>query len=103
MNTVEVLKAAKALISDPAKWTQRSYARNAGGFSTCPTNGDAECWCSVGAIECVAGNSDLCLIAESKLCAAIGGGGIIRFNDMHTHSEVMAAFDRAIELAEADA
>ena len=39
--------------------------------------------------------------ANHWLGTAVGGGCIGAFNDTHTHAEVMAAFDRAIELAEA--
>lgn len=100
MNTVETLKAAKALISDPTKWTQGAYARDAEGTVTDPFASDAACWCSVRSI--VAVSREWFFASESLLEKAIGGG-VIRFNDMHTHAEVMAAFDRAIELAEADA
>lgn len=104
MNTVETLKAAKVLISDPAKWTQGSYARAVRGHEVGPSEPDAVCWCSYGALQHVrrASSDSAWGDALIELMTAMGGG-IAAFNDNNDHAAVMAAFDRAIAQAEADA
>ena len=46
---LDVLKAARALIADPERWTQRTDARNAHGLPVDPRDTDATCWCPIGA------------------------------------------------------
>lgn len=106
MKISEQLKAGKALIENPANWLQGNY-----------TNLDSEdadlqkatCFCSVGAAFKVMGAGN-CLgpdssIITSYLAKAVGlmtGVQVIVYNDSHTHPEVMAMWDKAIELAEAE-
>lgn len=44
------LRAAKALIDTPEKWTQRVYARDSMGFTCESENSAAVCFCSLGAL-----------------------------------------------------
>lgn len=98
MTPLETLKAARQLISDPAKWTQRFMARDADKHPTYVGSKSADCWCSMGAICHVVGG--LCQsdgeAALAALGATIGGKNVVRFNDTHTHAEVLALFDAAI-------
>ncbi len=69
MKVSEQLIAAKALISKPENWTQRSYARDADGYTIDPFSTYATCFCALGAIR------------------------------VATHAEVLSLFDAAIEIA----
>lgn len=95
MNQVQKnLLAAKELILDPEHWMKNEYC-------------DSLCsrYCVVGAVSMAVtgkGYPSGKFEEESRelyfLRAAIGGN-VIRFNDRHMHEEVLAAFDKAIELA----
>ena len=88
MTTVEVLRAARALIDTPEKWW--GGGENSGmGI------------CAMLAVRRVTDKS--WNPASRALIRAIGGDAghislepIFDFNDSHTHAEVMAAFDAAI-------
>ena len=95
MSDLEVLKAARELIKDPARWTQDSYARDVDGKITDPLNPDAVCWCAVGAIMKIKG-SVIIQCPQGPLAEYTNGTSLIIFNDNHTHAEVMRLFDRQI-------
>ncbi|MCA3080557.1 MAG: hypothetical protein ING71_17415 [Rhodocyclaceae bacterium] len=97
MTPLETLKAARQLISDPAKWTHGWLARDADGNVSHIGEKDAACWCSMGAIFHVDGPERPNSYAALQLLgAAIGGKSVARFNDTRTHAEVLALFDAAI-------
>ena len=107
MDTVRILKEARALISDEKNWTQDSFARNSAGEKVEPANERAVCFCAIGALAKAA-----CLAPELDLPAEnfiqdeaymLGWINVPEFNDNHTHSEVLALFDRAIARAESEA
>lgn len=108
MNTVEVLTKAKEIISDPSNWIKKDY-----------TNGRG-CFCALGAIaQAYKGDNGfvyygdssgtpagqlLKTVVKSELTAQ-GYSESVTFapyNDTHTHAEVMAAFDKAIYLAQVE-
>lgn len=99
MTPLQVLVAARARISDPAKWGKGVRGTMAGyrSVDTC---------CAAEAIG-DARESDTSLeVALSFLRQAIVGErndslSIVRWNDApeRTHADVLAAFDRAIEAA----
>lgn len=106
MSVAQMLKDAKALIADPAHWTQGTPARDASGKPLSNEESPAAvCWCSIGALARVA-NADpaplyhLYPVARHYLYKATAGASIINFNDTHTHAEVMELWDKAIQLAE---
>lgn len=115
MTPAEVLRAARALIATPERWTRSTYMRDSAGLRLDIRCADdrarAVCWCSLGATaqvasDCDYGASDCDYGAEVKadrLLEAAVGGDVVRWNDRpgRTHAEVLAAFDRAIALAEA--
>jgi hypothetical protein len=86
--SLDVLIEARRIISDPDRWCQRRY-----------NLGDA--YCAIGAIMKCDGRPE----AYSLLREGIGDDAIDQritdWNDKpwRTHAEVLAAFDRAIELA----
>ena len=98
MTPLETLKAARQLISDPAKWTQNLFARDKDGKSIDPQNKDAVCFCSFGAIERFTGCKTLSEVEGhlDNVCEKLFHTNVISFNDTHTHAEVLALFDAAI-------
>ena len=108
-DVVRVLTEARDLISDPKRWTQGAYARDAHGRQTYWGDPAAVCWCASGAISKAtkltpaqsAMNRDLVDQAQAELDSAIDHYGVFTFNDSRTHKEVLEMFDRAIAGKEA--
>ena len=95
MTPLETLKAARQLISDPAKWTQGWFAKNERGFTVSEDHPDACCWCALGAMRKVSPSWK----GYHQTAAILMNGSLLRvsdFNDTHTHAEVLALFDAAI-------
>jgi hypothetical protein len=91
------LREARALIE--RGWTQKVGARDSGGTPVWGGEKAAVSWCAVGAI-CTVGAK----MAPFRQANNLNGwGGISVWNDApeRTQAEVLAAFDKAIELAEA--
>lgn len=103
MNTVDILKGAKALIETKG-WTQHTSARNASGGVVPPTSKTATCFCGLGAIN-AAGADDFAhvVLAAEALERQINDDWFPNFNDAHgrTAEEVIAVFDKAIAAEEA--
>lgn len=103
MTPLEILKSARARIEKPENWTQGAFARDSrGNASLLGRHGNACSWCALGAILVLFEpnlemNKEESLAMNALECAV--GGSVMRFNDTHTHAEVLAAFDDAIELA----
>ena len=95
MNDVQqVLTKAKSLITDYHNWARglRADVMRDGPI------------CAEQAIEIATGDifgedGPLTDSAKDALTKAIGGREPFRFNDNSTHDKVLAAFDRAIEIA----
>lgn len=102
--TAEMLRAARALIDTPEKWTQRQFAKDAAGHTIDFVNPDAVCFCACGALRRLHGINGrverVLADAMSSPSGEVAAVRIVNFNDTHTHAEVLAAFDRAIEEAE---
>jgi hypothetical protein len=102
MTPLETLKAARQLITDPAKWTQGVAARNRLGSSIDPLAENAFCFCSLGAIRNVVASDDHAFERASDALRSHSPTGVAAaFNDTHTHAEVLALFDKAIAELEA--
>lgn len=104
-NAAKTLRAAKALTDTPAKWTQHEFARNKDDIFVSALDPDACCFCINGAIIRASRNvrSDT-LKALLRKALSKPWETITKFNDHPdtTHTDVMAFFDRAIALAEAE-
>jgi hypothetical protein len=87
LSTAEVLRRARKVIEDPERWTQGAYSRDGGKR------------CAAGAIYCQDAPVDDRAVAYSVLWAVVGSR-VEGFNDSHSHTEVLAAFDKAIAEAE---
>jgi len=98
---VATLTEARRLIAEVG-WTQGVYARDAYQNHELYESPRAVCFCAQGAIKRASGyDVDACVAAYRHLTHAIGGSYIPGWNDekARTKEEVVAAFDRAIELA----
>ena len=103
----DVLRAAKERISDPERWTTGTEAIDQFGRPVEPTAPGAVAWCMAGAVaaEGVRATSYPAKAASpigALLNEAVDHQGVGPFNDGAEHDEVLAALDRAIELAEAE-
>lgn len=97
MDTLEILKAGRELISDPARWTQNVTARDAQDDWAFASDQDAVCWCSLGALLKIGGSGYQDAIDALDISALqLGSQQATLFNDTHTHAEVLAMWDRAI-------
>lgn len=105
MKTSEFLEKAKSYIDSPEKWTQEELAKDAHGKPVNPYNESATCFCSLGALMKAqlptADRVDIYYTSKKFLFEAMGSTPS-RFNDTHTHEEVMDAWDRAIAEAKAE-
>lgn len=105
MSTLDVLKAARALISDPARWHQGNWACDAAGNDVEPLYMGAVRWCAAGAINKIGQpNKDVVDQAVNTVqCAIEDDATIFDVNDYGTHAEVLALFDTAIQQLEREA
>jgi len=91
---VKVLTDARRYVANG--WTQNADARDKDGWRASPHSDAAVCFCSSGAITRANGPYEANQKARRVLSLVVGGH-IPTFNDTHTHEEVLAAFDLAIE------
>jgi hypothetical protein len=104
-STLEILKAARALITPEGAWTQHSCARDVHGIPVDFYSKKAVCFCAYGAIR---RSLNMNTYGE-KIPSNMGffkkmfGGSIVAFNDFvgRTQAEVLAKFDEAIAAFEA--
>lgn len=102
-STVQILKDARELLSDPTHWTKFAFARDSAGFKTKIYDSDAVCWCVMGAIMKESGDYNNTNKALSLLEEVISDNvaiGVGNDNEDTTHSDVMETFSIAIEKAE---
>ena len=99
--TADILRDARALIDSPEKWTKHYEARDADGNETWYGDDRAVCWCAFGALF-KAGWYQPSLSDAVEALETVVGRIIDEWNDApeRTNAEVLAAFDRAIDLAE---
>lgn len=99
MTTLEILKAARELISVPERWTRDYYAKTEDGLNVASNDPRAVKWCALGAIE-RGGKHDRGASSDTEdfIEKLIGNPSrsLASFNDSHTHPDVLALFDRAI-------
>lgn len=108
MSTLETLIAARKLITPESAWACGRDSFDGGGRYVIPVSPLAVKWCAGGAILKVMGrathnqDSDFPVawefLADSLDIERLELG---EWNDTHTHEEVLAAFDAAIEKARA--
>ena len=105
MKISDALIIAKTLIQDPENWTQGVSARDNLHEPVPAMSRNAVCFCTYGAVDRALGLENSIdyhkIVGTLKnACAAISGSSVVaEYNDTHTHPEVLALFDKAIELA----
>lgn len=102
----DVLRAARAKIATPERWTQDSYARSKYGYPIASEAAQAVCWCGFGAIRAVTQDDDLRQLAFDTLHGLTRNHSFPDWQDglSHTkrgHAAVLRAFDRAIAAEDA--
>lgn len=99
MSIVQVLTEARSMIEKG--WTQGWFAKTADGERVLEKNPKAVCWCMAGAYWATAPDWSARNDAEGFLRQATGDESITNWNDTpgRTQQEVLAAYDKAIELA----
>lgn len=95
-NTLQILEDARKLIEKPEAWTKGASSRNENGKSLNALDPEGICFCSYGALVRANGGYNPFQPGYAELFKAVGMSPI-EFNDSRTHTEVLAAFDRAIE------
>lgn len=98
MTTVEVLRAARALIDTPDKWCQGERGRDGSRLCAGHAVGDA---IGIGYGRATWAEGHPALVALARAMGTKTHHSVPFWNDNHTHAEVMAAFDRAIANEEA--
>lgn len=97
MTVAEQLRAARALIADPAHWTRYEYARDAEGNGVSYTDERATCFCAEGAIYRIArGVLAMGLDPLTRAARRLYGVNAVIVNDNWGHEHVLACFDAAI-------
>jgi hypothetical protein len=103
-STAEVLRAARAQIADRKRWCRGDLAQDADGGLVLPSSPDARRFCALGALSVAEGSARG--YEAALLLNAVSGSSIVALNDEGrwgrlAHRRVLAAYDAAIELAEA--
>lgn len=99
MDALQVLVDARGLVSSKAKWCQRALARDEFGSAVRdPNDPDAVAWDPAGALIKASGRD---FAAWSAAEATLGIRAAWNDDPVRTHEEIMAAFDRAIAIAQA--
>lgn len=108
MNSLDVLKAARELLSKEGSWTQGAFARDKDKGKLWYTDENACSYCSGGAIFKVKASAKVFETKESaldELLADLSGKdtSIVGWNDTpgRTQAEALAAFDKTIARLEA--
>lgn len=106
MTTLQILQAARELISVPERWTRGTHARDASGMPVPPYSPSACCWCLSGALWRVCGgvppdpvNEALVRVLDARKSRQTYTG----FNDnrRNGHGSILGFLDQAIALEEA--
>lgn len=100
---LEDLTRIKSLIEKPENWTQNYYAKDEYGMTIHSSSDAAVCFCTLGALHRVIpmgsrGHTNRRADVRELLESLMGDDGVAQFNDTHTHEEVIAVFDKAIEI-----
>ena len=98
MSTKQLLIAAREIIEKPENWTKETFARTRSGKETFTADAKACMFCAEGALiraqQTIGGNVESAVLTLENL---VGSALYLsRFNDSHTHQEVLNVFDQAI-------
>jgi hypothetical protein len=96
---LQIIEQARALIADPAAWTQGEFARAADGLAISWRSKQAVQFCLWGALNRAAyeltGDKRQSIPLADRAAAALRepGSSLSRINDTGTHEDVLAIFD----------
>lgn len=94
MTTLEILRAARAIIAQPGRWCQGEMARDVNGCDTSPLAADACQFCAVGALIKASGKHRVTdIVMELRKTA---GTHVVEYNDPTDLPAVLAMFDATI-------
>ena len=114
MNTLDALRAARALIATPESWTKNALARDSAGNDRALRDPEACAFCAMGAVLRVLADEyenhrtlaavqiehavmhALSREIQLSFLAPTNHSRVAAYNDGSTHAEVLALFDRAI-------
>lgn len=110
MKPSEILISARGLLANVDSWGKGYYAFNKSQDMREVGDSDATCFCMIGALAKAAGSFtgvggyEQSEHPEIEYLAKVVGEHVPNYNDHpdRTHAEVIAAFDKAIELAQKD-
>jgi hypothetical protein len=100
MTPIEILTQARDLIADESSWTTGVAARDMWSHEEPPESIDAVCWCAVGALWKIGGQScyiDSALGMLVHSCLTLYNKEIDETNDELGHSAIIAAYNHAIK------
>jgi len=92
-DSIKLLTKVRELLSDPARWTQGTAARNVEGRHVTSTDPNATCWCLMGAVW-----KHAPFIGFDAMNSLLSNGGNATFNDARTttHSDILSYLDSRI-------
>lgn len=99
MTTLEILRAARALIAQPGRWCQGSYARYRDGRSVSAMGPLADSFCALGGCRRVSGGACMSIEPEHALtetARSMGRASAHHLNDTTDLPTVLAMFDATI-------
>ncbi len=104
---VSILKGALATLADPAKWTQKTFARTAGGRICAVLSEHAVAWDLIAALCKAAGVDGKAMVdIASPVYEAMveleksAGESPLAFNDTHGHADVLTLLRTTLERLE---
>ncbi len=98
MNVLAILQRARARIASPANWLRRLDSANQHGCRVDPKHPSACRFCLLGAIQAECDSRlEVDVVCNWVIDTHNPTHAIVSYNDSHTHTEVLAAIDRAIE------
>ena len=105
LTTCELLSKTLEMIRHPDTWTAEAFARTEMGAGVTWIDPKASAWCAFGAL-CNAGFgfdgkyfTPEYYEAKKILLELTDGVDLIIWNDSHSHKDVIALFEKAIEVA----
>jgi hypothetical protein len=95
-------ETVRDLLADESRWCQRAIAVDEAGHQVACHSEKAVRFCLLGACRRVYGTEDAIWQSRKKICEALGltdmsslGLGLARFNDTHSHAEVLDLVTKA--------
>ena len=106
MTPLEVLRGARTLIADPARWMRGNLARNRWDVVCDPRDPSAVRWCALGALVKVGGHVDGLKSPTCEAAAEFGKDNdchsVTHVNDVFGYETVLRALDKTIARLETE-